>query len=62
MKRLVAVLLVMMFLLGTVGMAAAGDGPGPAPNSGDGIPDDSGMDSPNGPCGDDAGVPDGSGF
>jgi hypothetical protein len=28
-----------------------GGAPGPAPNSGDGVPDGSGLDSPNGPNG-----------
>jgi hypothetical protein len=40
-------------IIGIVGIAenAIADGMGPAPNSGDGIPDGSGIDSPNGPNG-----------
>jgi hypothetical protein len=65
---LVAMLAVIMFY----GFAIAGEHEGPAPNSGDGVPDGSGMDEPlngnpdansRGPApnsGD--GVPDGSGF
>jgi hypothetical protein len=76
MKKLMALALVAMFLI--VPLAHAGSdkaGPyGPAPNAGDGIPDGSGFDGPNGPnaespndskgpapnAGD--GIPDGSGF
>jgi len=75
MKRLFAVLLVCMFVMGGISLAMAGDGgqSGPAPNSGDGIQDGSGMDSRIGPFADDAGgqgpapnsgdgIQDGSGF
>ena len=69
MKRLLAVLLVVLFVLG--GLAAyAAVTTGPAPNAGDGIPDWSGIvPDPAGPgvapgpapnAGD--GIPDGSGF
>jgi len=67
MRRLVALLAVAALVLGVV---AAYAGPGPAPNSGDGVPDGSGFDAaplglgePFGPApnsGD--GIPDGSGM
>lgn len=66
------------FLVGTAVITGSviADGMGPAPNSGDCIPDGSGFDSPNGPNGEAIaenghvgpapnsgdGVPDGSGF
>ena len=71
MKRIFVMVLVAM-LVGTIfsGCAIAGVQPGPAPNSGDGIPDGPGWDihpskdnSGKGPApnsGD--GIPDGSGF
>ncbi|MBA3010146.1 MAG: hypothetical protein KKF12_00495 [Proteobacteria bacterium] len=72
MKKLI-ILLTTLFILGfAMGPAMAGNGP--APNSGDGIPDGSGMDGgPYGPSGDSGdsrgpapnsgdGIPDGSGF
>ena len=85
MKRFLVVIMILTFLLATVGMVfAAGAGNtsvgsnGPAPNSGDGIPDGSGLDTPIGPNGDGVtdsgtgpsgpapnsgdGIPDGSGF
>lgn len=64
-------------LLSGVAFAAGSAGPmGPAPNSGDGIPDGSGFEAPNGPNGETGlgsgpqgpapnsgdGIPDGSGF
>lgn len=74
-----ALVLVVMSLLIMLSSAFASNGPaGPAPNSGDGIPDGSGFDSPNGPSDEGAsgsgsgpqgpapnsgdGIPDGSGF
>jgi len=69
MKKLIA-LLTALFILGfATGPIFAGSGP--APNSGDGISDGSGLDSPNGPGNDGSpgpapnsgdGVPDGSGM
>jgi hypothetical protein len=78
MKKWISIL-VIMFSLITFSSAVASHGPaGPAPNSGGGIPDGSGFDSPNGPNGEGTsdsgndhtgpapnsgdGVPDGSGF
>jgi len=77
-KKLLVVIAVVTMVLITSGIAFAdGSGPmGPAPNSGDGIPDGSGFDGPNGPCGNVGdgsgpvgpapnsgdGIPDGSGF
>jgi len=49
MRRLMVLVLALVFVVG--GMMAVYAGPGPAPNSGDGIPDGSGMDAP-GPLGD----------
>jgi hypothetical protein len=84
MKRLVVFVIAATLIL--VPMAYAGNGTnlnqsapdsgkyGPAPNSGDGIPDGSGFDGPNGPNADSQkdpkgpapnsgdGIPDGSGF
>ena len=72
---IVIVAILAVAIAGTV--SANGSGPmGPAPNAGDGIPDGSGFDTPNGPNGNigsgsgpigpapDAGdgIPDGSGF
>ena len=50
MKKIV---IVMCLVIGIIGIAAnaMADGMGPAPNSGDGISDGSGFDSPNGPNG-----------
>jgi hypothetical protein len=79
MKKLITTLTLVIFLAAGTGMVfARGVGEvGPAPNAGDGIPDGSGFDSPNGPNGSDAevgngrvgpapnagdGIPDGSGF
>ena len=69
MKKLAFWLLVAVLVLGTVAVQA---GPGPAPNSGDGVTDGSGFDVPPGPIGDGDpfgpapnggdGVPDGSGM
>jgi len=76
-KKWLVVITVLTFLVATCGMAFAGNaGRGPAPNSGDCIPDGSGFDDPNGPNGDvgsgsgpkgpapNSGdcIPDGSGF
>jgi len=75
MKKWMAVVMVISFMLCSSGVAVGSDANprgliGPAPNSGDGIPDGSGFDQPNrinekgfGPApnsGD--GIPDGSGF
>ena len=73
MNKIVGVLLVLLVFASIVfGVVAAENSIGPAPNSGDGIPDNSGFDQPNwqnedspgvGPApnsGD--GIPDGSGF
>jgi len=53
MKRFFVLISVVAFLAAGFGMAMAGDAakdsPGPAPNSGDGVSDGSGLDSPNGP-------------
>ena len=79
MKKLLPLLIVAVMALTAVtpGIALADSaGPmGPAPNSGDGIPDGSGFDGPNGPVGEGSGsghagpapnsgdgTPDGSGF
>ena len=78
MKKLLVPILVLTLVLATAGTAlAAGSGPlGPNPDAGDGIPDGSSLDSPNGPNGSDDsgaglvgpapnsgdGIPDGSGF
>ena len=74
MKKWILVLVVVfsVVMLGSA-LASAGNGPtGPAPNSGDCVPDGSGFDGPNGPNGSDGGqgpapnsgdgIPDGSGF
>jgi hypothetical protein len=51
MKRIILMMLVI--LIAFSGVAMADNGPsGPAPNSGDGVSDGSGMDSPSGPNGD----------
>jgi len=50
MKRIVILACLIIGIIGIAGNAMA-DGMGPAPNSGDGIPDGSGFDSPNGPNG-----------
>ena len=71
MKKILIMAVIVAILVAGVTIATAGndDGMGPAPNSGDGIPDGSGNDSPNGPgngpghapnSGD--GIPDGSGW
>ncbi|HJX31741.1 MAG TPA: hypothetical protein VJ624_07820 [Thermodesulfobacteriota bacterium] len=73
MKKLIVVLIAVLFLFSSSAFAGRGSGPkgprGPAPNSGDCIPDGSGFEGPNdqgfgrGPApnsGD--GIPDGSGF
>ena len=78
MKKWTSVLVVMLSLIMMSSAVASNEPPGPAPNSGDGIPDGSGFDPPNGPSDDGAsgsgsghpgpapnsgdGVPDGSGF
>jgi hypothetical protein len=78
MKKLLVILAVAIMLIATSGIAFAdSNGPmGPAPNSGDCVPDGSGFDSPNGPNADVGsgsgpvgpapnsgdGIPDGSGF
>ena len=50
MRRLFVLMALVIFLAAGMGMAMADDfgKNGPAPNSGDGIPDGSGIDSPNG--------------
>ncbi len=72
MKKIGIAILVLLFASMACGIASANNAVGPAPNSGDCIPDGSGFDQPNrqnqdtigmGPApnsGD--GVPDGSGF
>ena len=45
MKKWIVMMLVAIFFVGSFGLALGDDfGPGPAPNSGDGIPDGSGFD------------------
>lgn len=73
-KALFVLITVVVLVVATAGSALAASGPvGPAPNSGDCIPDGSGFDGPNGPCGSvdggvgpapnsGDGIPDGSGF
>ncbi|MBW2612659.1 MAG: hypothetical protein JRD49_09210 [Deltaproteobacteria bacterium] len=76
MKKWMSLLVILMFLGIMISPVIAANGPmGPADNSGDGIPDGSGFDGPNGPNGSDSandspgpapnsgdGIPDGSGF
>jgi len=75
MKKLIVCIFLIVFFAINVSPAIGGDfGPaGPAPNSGDGVPDGSGFEGPNGPNGvpdggqgpapnSGDGVPDGSGF
>ena len=84
MKRLLVFVIAATLVFVPLAYAGSGNGPqksapdfgkyGPAPNSGDGIPDGSGFDGPNGPKGDskkgpkgpapNSGdcIPDGSGF
>ncbi|MEW5894580.1 MAG: hypothetical protein AB1650_02310 [Candidatus Omnitrophota bacterium] len=80
MKKFLMGLLFVVFLVGSIGYVIAADNghEEPAPNSGDGIPDGSGFENPNGPgeggSGDSGkghqspapnagdGVPDGSGW
>ena len=70
MKKIMAVIVVLMLIGGNVSSALSSRGP--APNSGDGVSDRSGMDTQNGPSSDEGrssgpapnsgdGVPDGSG-
>ena len=49
--KIKTIVIVTCFVIGIVGITgyAVADGMGPAPNSGDGDPDGSGFDSPNGP-------------
>ena len=67
-KTIVIITFLVMGIIGIAGYAMA-DGNGPAPNSGDCIPDGSGFETPNGPgygpgpapnSGD--GIPDGPGW
>jgi hypothetical protein len=51
MKRVLMVVLVGVFFLGMGTMITAYGGPGPAPNSGDGTPDGSGLEPVPGPIG-----------
>ena len=79
MKRLLTILTIILFLTASAGMVIAqySGHQEPAPNAGDGVPDGSGFDAPNGPDGNDSasasgpagpapnagdGIPDGSGF
>ena len=77
MKKLLVIIAVIIMVLATSGSALAdGSGPlGPNPDAGDGIPDGSSLESPNGPNGSTSGsgqvgpapnsgdgIPDGSGF
>jgi hypothetical protein len=57
MKKVLAVLLLIAFVTAGYGYAIASDAghQQPAPNSGDGIPDGSGFDTPNGPNNSDSG-------
>ena len=50
MKKIVILTCLVIGIIGLAGNVMA-DGMGPAPNAGDGIPDGSGFDSPNGPNG-----------
>ena len=51
--KMMLISIVLILLLSGAALAADSAGPmGPAPNSGDGIPDGSGFDGPNGPNGD----------
>ena len=53
----IGLLVVVSLLVLGSGIALAANGPsGPAPNSGDGIPDGSGLEAPNGPNGTEIGV------
>ena len=71
MRRLLVLVLAVVFAVSGMMAVYAGIVPGPAPNSGDGIPDGSGMDAP-GPFGDGEtrgpapnsgdGIPDGPGW
>jgi hypothetical protein len=76
-KKLIYIIAIAAMLAMTVfcATAAASNALGPAPNSGDGIPDGSGFEEPNGPNAEGSGVgpvgpapnsgdgiPDGSGF
>ena len=72
-RKLFVLITVVVLVLLTAGTTLAASGPvGPAPSSGDCIPDGSGFDGPNGPIGSEGGVgpapnsgdgiPDGSGF
>ena len=68
----IAVMVAAILVFTIAGVVSAASGPmGPAPNSGDCIPDGSGFEAPNGPVGDNGagpapnsgdGIPDGSGF
>ncbi|MGB2983652.1 MAG: hypothetical protein WBC63_07325 [Candidatus Bipolaricaulia bacterium] len=51
MRRLLVLLLAATLVFAVGGMMAVYGGPGPAPNSGDGIPDGSGFDGSPGPFG-----------
>ena len=80
MKKVLVVMVILTFFATGFSLAAETDfgSNGPAPNSGDGIPDGSGQDSPSGPNGTGTpgsgneptgpapnsgdGIPDGSGF
>jgi len=76
MKKIVGMIVVVLFVVAVCGVAIAGDfgNQAPAPNSGDGVSDGSGYVNPIGPSGDGAvgpvgpapnsgdGIPDGSGF
>ena len=74
MRKVFVLITVVVLVLLTAGTALAANGPvGPAPSSGDCIPDGSGFDGPNGPNGNADGgagpapssgdcIPDGSGF
>jgi len=75
MKKWMSLLVIFVFLGIMISPVIAANGPmGPAPNSGDGVSDGSGMGAPNGPNGSDSGSspgpapnsgdgdPDGSGF
>ena len=76
MKTIIVFVVITMLAFSGISMACGNGNLCPAPNSGDGVSDGSGYDSPNGPSGNDTndegtkgpapnsgdGVPDGSGF
>ena len=51
MRKMMVLLVALMLVFASGAMIVATAGPGPAPNSHDGIPDGSGWDTPPGPFG-----------